>query len=319
MQLDKTLSFVSFALLLAACSGESPSAATSSDFPDSASGNDGAMADGATPDTDRNADAGMRDGSVPDAHEARSCPAGMVLVPAGPFVMGSDTGSVDERPKHTVTLSSYCLDTTEVTNGSYRACSDSGGCLARTAFGSRTRNSYYGDPAYDRYPMIELNWNAAKAYCTWASKRLPTEAEWEKAARGGCELQSPATCGPEDEREYPWGDAVPTCTLANFSNCLPGGGDTDLVGARPAGDSPYQAHDLAGNVAEWVSDYYYSDYLSCAGGCSDPAGPPTGQDRVYRGGSYSILSSESRVARRFALTSGGSDPTIGFRCATAPH
>ena len=128
------------------------------------------------------------------------CPPEMIYIPCGPFVMGSDPGegNPDEEPEHVVWLSAYCIDQSELTLVEYRLC-DNPSCT--DAFNS-------SDP--DNYPAA-LNWDQARAYCEFRSKHLPTEAQWEKAARGGCEIVLPATCGPEDERRYPWGEDTPTC------------------------------------------------------------------------------------------------------------
>jgi formylglycine-generating enzyme required for sulfatase activity len=166
-----------------------------------------------------------------------------------------------------------------------------------------------------------VDWNQSSAYCAWAGKRLPTEAEWEKAARGGCELAGAAgTCDdPADERTYPWGDAVPTCSLANYSGCV---GDTDRVGARsPAGDSPYGAQDMAGNVWEWVADWYDAAYYStCAPACSNPVGPsssPSGS-RVLRGGGWTHATNYVRASNRYRDTPTDGNDIIGVRCARTP-
>ncbi len=239
-----------------------------------------------------------------------------VFIPAGPFVMGSDSGEggSSELPEHVVTLSAYYIDVHEVTNAQYLACVAAGGCSLPSSTGSATHPDYHTNPTYGDYPVIYVSWDQASAFCAWNGKRLPTEAEWEKAARGGCELVAPATCGPEDERTYPWGEAALSCSLAN--NCGP---DTFPVGSlSPAGDSPYGVRDMSGNVAEWVADYLSSDYSWCASGCTDPTGPASGIIRGVRDGAYYNIDSYFRVAHR-----GGTAPSmqrsgIGFRCAASP-
>jgi eukaryotic-like serine/threonine-protein kinase len=154
----------------------------------------------------------------------------MMYVPEGEFLMGSEEGDSDESPEHTVYLDAYWIYKNEVTNKQYRACIEAGECVGDINF--------YNE---NDHPVKFVDWYEADAYCTWAGGRLPTEAEWEKAARG------------HDGRAYPWGEISPTCALAQFRAC---NYQTKPVGSFPEGASPYGALDMAGNVWEWVADWY---------------------------------------------------------------
>jgi formylglycine-generating enzyme required for sulfatase activity len=264
---------------------------------------------------------------VPEADvpaEAGSCPPGMALVPPGPFVMGSDVEEMPpgggDSPEHVVFLSGYCIDLTEVTNAEWRACAAAGSCPEPASADSYRWADYYTHPGFADFPVIHVDWSMAATYCTWAGKRLPTEAEWEKGARGGCEIVAPETCGPEDERTYPWGDADPTCDHANFfEGCSDPVGDTWEVGGYRAGDGPYGEHDLAGNVHEWVADWYDPDYYStCGAACEDPAGPPSGDRRIHRGGGWTSSAAHLGVAVRWAAVPTVEGYDLGFRCALTP-
>jgi formylglycine-generating enzyme required for sulfatase activity len=262
------------------------------------------------PDDDGGGGSSTDDGCAPLA-----CPADMVPVPCGSFVMGSDPGEgePDEQPEHVVWLSSFCIDRTEVTGADWDECVRDGVCARRCD------GIFCGGE--DAPVRNYVTHGAAADYCRWTGKRLPTEAEWEKAARGGCEIAAPEGCGPEDERTYPWGDAPPTAELACYSD-WPYGGPTECldpldVGMRPAGAGPYGTLDMAGNAAEWVADRYETDYYSaCASGCVDPTGPTSGSRWVVRGGGAGEGHDFLRVSRRTPLSAAAGS---GFRCAYAPE
>ena len=251
---------------------------------------------------------------------------GMVAmyVPAGVFRMGSTDEEVDEiynecydnmempckrewfeneLPAHNVYLDAFWIDQTEVTNIQYRMCLEAGGCAPLMSNESYTRDSYYGNSLYDNFPVVYVDWYMANAYCQWAGRRLPTEAEWEKAARG------------TDGRKYPWGNGAPNAELLNFSYDK---GDTTEVGSYPAGASPYGVMDMAGNVREWTADYYDPGYYS-ASPTENPQGPSFGDYHALRGGSWGEQANDVRITTR-----GGDRPTnpvwryyLGFRCASS--
>jgi serine/threonine-protein kinase len=226
----------------------------------------------------------------------------LIFIPAGPFPMGSDQGDPDEKPVHIVTLSDYWIDQTEVTNAMYARCVQAGVCQPPRKTASATRSDYYDNTLYANYPMLQVKWEMASRYCAWARRRLPSEAEWEKAARG------------PDGRTYPWGEAAPDATRLNFNNLL---GDTAPVASYPlTGASPYAIHDLAGNAWEWVNDYYDPNYYQ-ASPASNPPGPTQGSTRILRGGSWNNYGYYVRAASRSAAAPDDLDGTgYGFRCAS---
>ncbi|HRQ25217.1 MAG TPA: SUMF1/EgtB/PvdO family nonheme iron enzyme, partial [Anaerolineales bacterium] len=187
----------------------------------------------------------------------------MVFVPAGEFTMGSDAGDDDEKPVHQVYLDAFWMDQTEVTNAMYAKCVADDGCAPPSSSKSYTRDSYYDNSEFDDYPVIYVNWNQANAYCTWAGRSLPTEAQWEKAARG------------TDARAYPWGNTTPNSALLNYNANI---GDTSKVRSYESGASPYGAYDMAGNVWEWVADWYDENYYAYSPN-RNPQGPSSGEYR----------------------------------------
>jgi serine/threonine-protein kinase len=233
----------------------------------------------------------------------------MVYVPSGSFTMGSQPHVVgpNEEPPHVVYLDDYWIDKYEVTNAQYRMCEQAGVCDAPSEVSSYTRGLIYGSSEYDDYPVTFVNWYQANKYCSWAGRHLPSEAEWEKAARG------------TDGRLYPWGNENPNRALLNFR------GDVDFttqVGSYPAGASPYGAFDMAGNVWEWVNDWYKWDYY-ISSPSKNPPGPATGDDKVLRGGFWGDNSgwvssvSRQRCNPENSFCYYGFHGILGFRCASS--
>jgi eukaryotic-like serine/threonine-protein kinase len=235
-----------------------------------------------------------------------SIDAALVHVPSSTVLMGSapGQGADDERPRHAVRVSGFRLDRTEVTNGRYAACVAEGACKAPMLVTSEHRLHYFGDPAFADHPVIFVSWADADAFCHWANGRLPTEAEWELAARG----PAPSV------RTYPWGDEKPDCARANMGGAEGCVGDTDRVGKRPAGASPFGALDMAGNVWEWTADWYDAQYYDKSPS-TDPKGPPTGTLKVMRGGCWMSGADSLRVSCRKPELPSAWAPNVGFRCA----
>jgi formylglycine-generating enzyme required for sulfatase activity len=220
----------------------------------------------------------------------------IVFVPAGEFLMGSSendpVADSDEKPQHPVYLDAYWIDQTEVTNAMYQRCVEAGKCTAPQ------HSARYGSTQYTHHPVMGVTWEQAQTYCAWTGRRLPTEAEWEKAARGA------------DGRLYPWGNIAPSADLLNFNRNV---GDTTEVGSYPAGASPYGALDMAGNIWEWVADRYDKSYYAKAP-AENPPGPATGVTRVLRGGAWGVDPRAVRASNRFWAFPGRND-LDGFRCA----
>jgi len=227
--------------------------------------------------------------------------APMVLIPAGPFTMGSDSGNDDEQPVHEVTLDDFYIDQYEVTNARYADCVAAGDCTFPNPDDPHCTEAY-DDSDKMNHPVVCVNWEQANTYCEWRGDRLPTEAEWEKAARG------------TDGQIYPWDDTAPNEELLNFNQNV---NDTTPVGSYPDGVSPYGVYDMAGNVFEWVADWYNANYYSNSPS-QNPIGPSTGDGKVLRGGAWDSYDDDARASYR-----GNDDPdnhydSYGFRCVAAP-
>ena len=238
-------------------------------------------------------------------------PEGMVAVPAGSAWMGCNESidnqcSDDEHPFHEVLIDAFAIDRTEVTVADYMACVDEGECS------SPDGTDAFGEPCTlgesPEHPMTCVDWFAASAYCEHLGKRLPTEAEWEKAARG------------DSGQLYPWGDTNPSCNEAVMEECPVSG--TQPVGSKPAGASPYGALDMGGNVFEWVADWYAAAYY-VESPLENPTGPATGTRRVTRsaGPNYgdAAMRASSRGVDFEVPTPDDASVAIGFRCVFIPE
>jgi formylglycine-generating enzyme required for sulfatase activity len=263
---------------------------------------------------------------TPEAGATRISPVDhmeQVYVPAGEFTMGADDpdakttieGGVayPENPVHTVTLDGFWIDKYEVTTGQYAQCVAAGACEPPWSPGSEVVTRYYGEPEYSNYPVIWVNWYLAGTYCSWAGRRLPTEAEWEKAARGA------------DARKYPWGNDPVTGERANYCDvdCPRSYADWSQndgypgpapVGSYPAGASPYGAMDMAGNVWEWTSTLLKDYPYEATDGREDPT---VDGHRVWRGGPYSNSWWWMRSSLRYHAVQWYRWFNLGFRCASS--
>ena len=263
---------------------------------------------------------------------------GMVLsyIPAGTFQMGQNAARgikecrtlyepysdeyctpnwfTDAEPVHSVTLAAFWMDQTEVTYGMYAQCVAAGACNPPADTGEYDAINYYGDIAYANFPVNWVDWNQATAYCAWAGRRLPTEAEWEYAARGGLAAQT-----------YPWGEAF-NGQMANFCdfNCEASwynleynDGFTYFAPVGSYSPNGYGLFDLAGNLAEWVADWYEEDYYSSSP-TENPSGPASGEGRVIRGGAWIASGDILQVSYRGWDYPGTGNDDIGFRCVLSP-
>lgn len=233
-------------------------------------------------------------------------PQDMVLVPAGEFVMGSSAVGGDAIPEHTVYLDAFWIDVHEVTNHEYKLFCDATSRAYPSDPGFSGMNGYFLN--YPEYPVVNVYWADAVAYATWAGKRLPTEAEWERAAKGDT-----------DNRLWPWGNTFNANlggTIHHANTDVAGDGYTNTapVGSYPTGISPVGCLDMAGNVWEWCSDRYSSSYYGSSP-VANPQGTVSGTDRVLRGGNWNDGSSDARCANRHHSTPTERNIYRGFRCA----
>lgn len=227
----------------------------------------------------------------------------IIYIPGGVFVMGSDENEPgsesDEQPKHRVNVSGFWIQQTEVTNDQYAQCVAEGECALPAIQNDPEQETHYDDPAYANHPVEGVTWFQANGYCDYLGGRLPTEAEWEKTARGLMAYT------------YPWGADDPDCDLTNQEGCN-SPETTDPIGTRDKGLSPYEAFDMAGNVGEWTYDWYTPSYAEAAQ--ANPYGPQLGELKVWRGGGYGESGHDLRTANRNALDPSDYLPGLGFRC-----
>ncbi len=219
-----------------------------------------------------------------------------VYVPEGEFLMGKgEVRKYADSPQHVVYLDAFWMDKYEVSNAMYLKCLQAGGCSAMVSDNTTYQNWIYRD-----HPVTYVTWEQAGAYCQWAGRRLPTEAEWEKAARG------------TDGRQYPWGDETPNARLANFDETMID--EAVSIYRYPLGTSPYGALNMSGNVREWIADWYAEDYYLVMP-YANPIGAETGTERSLRSGSYSEDKIEIAVTNRLRHEPQSAGLSRGFRCA----
>lgn len=237
----------------------------------------------------------------------------MIYLPGGLFPMGNDEGESDEKPAHTVNLPAFYLDETEVSNREYALCVEAGACSPPDRQGPATNPTYYTDPAFAEYPVIAVSWYDAERFCEWRDARLPTEAEWEYAA----------SYDPINQVKlvYPWGDLFDG-TLLNyadrFADVSDGYSETAPITSFPDGRSPMGIYHLAGNVMEWVQDWYDPRYYRNSTEVN-PLGPETGEFKTIRGGSFLSDPEEVRAVTRTNYDPTVSRDNLGFRCARTPE
>jgi formylglycine-generating enzyme required for sulfatase activity len=223
-----------------------------------------------------------------------------IYIKSGEFIMGSSEQDLehadDELPQHRVFLNAYWISKTEITNGMYKKCVDAGVCKYSV---SHITNPHFLDPVYVNHPVVYINWKGAQTFCNWIGGRLPTEAEWEKAARG------------PDGEQYPWNSKVDGLIFTNSDNLV---GDTTPVNAFPASVSYYGVLDMNGNVREWVYDWYDPNYYQYSP-YNNPQGPEKTGLKVLKGASYLDPLRYTRAANRLAHKSNSPGAVRGFRCA----
>lgn len=225
----------------------------------------------------------------------------MVSIPAGPFIRGTDAGGFDEQPPRTLVLGAFAIDRFEATNFQYQQFVQATGHRKSGPPSRYAKNM--GKMRGSNQPVVYVSWDDAEAYCGWKGKRLPTEAEWEKAMRG------------TDGRLWPWGN-VDLANGANWARVQDGHDVTALVGSFKTDRSPYSVMDGAGNVMEWVKDWYSESYYRAAPE-QNPSGPEYGVYRVLRGGGYTTSGGDIRITSRSKMVPDFRDETIGFRCAVS--
>ncbi len=237
--------------------------------------------------------------AAPDADPDGSIPPGAVTIPGGTFLRGCNqavedcTNLTDQVPLAMINLSTFTIDGTEVTQVAYKQCIDAGMCTApSTAFDPLNKGNH---------PVGGVTWQQAVDYCTYKGKRLPTEAEWEKASRG------------TDGRKYPWGNFEPTCQLAHYLDCALGDTSSLPVAAK-VGDSPFGLKDMGGNINEWVNDWHANQYYYSSPS-TNPQGPATGTHKVIRGGGYGFGTLYLRTSYRYRQDPTVATRNVGFRCA----